>query len=668
MPTLYDDVFVSGTAFHLPGEPIDNDGMDAYIAPINRISGRIKQRILAENGIRMRHYAIDPDGRTRESNAQMAAAAVRGALADAKLDLSRIDLLACGTSGGDAIMPGFANMVQGELAAPPMHTHTSVGVCAASLGALAFAAAQVQQGDARRALAVGSDLPSRMFKSTRFAPRGYDADFNAHFLRWMLSDGAAALVLEHRTMLDPEAPRLRLKWLHQKSFSGDHPVCMQLGLNLEGTRSYLDYDSSGAAEADGALALRQDIRLLPNLFDVAIHEYAGLVQRGLVDPKRVDRFLCHYSSERFRPVVDELMQKARLAIDPDRWWTNLATRGNTGAASLFVMLSDYLRTNGLREGEQIFCFVPESGRFTVAYALFEVERPGASDPTRGPGLRAQPARVDTATPRGAVGTPSDVPSPDVASSLASVAPPHDVAAATDERQARLLQALAEVWHDYRSAAWRTPLVQAIVHKRFRIDDYRRWMACWIPQVREGSRWMREAVSNMRAPYEAIASIVETHAGEEQFDFQILFDDYRKAGGTVADIDALKRSPGGEALNAFLHAAAAQPSPVGLLGAIYVIEGTGQRIIPALLPLLQSQLPRSREVFRFLTYHGANDENHLARWLRAVALVLEADPTGMVDEAIVNTARRTARLYLMQWEDACARNIPAEGEHAAGTTP
>ncbi len=633
MPTLYDDVFIAGTGLHLPGDPVDNDGMDAFIAPLNRISGRIKQRILAENGIRTRHYAIDTDGRTRESNAQMAAAAVRAALADASCTLQQIDLLACGTSGGDAIMPGFANMVQGELGAPPMHTHTSVGVCASSLGALAFAAGQVQQRDARRALAVGSDLPSRMFKRERFAPRGYDADFNAHFLRWMLSDGAAALVLCHRDTLpeDDDAPRLRLKWVHQKSFSGDHPVCMQLGLNLEGTRSYLDYDSSSAAEADGALSLRQDIRLLPNLFDIAIHEYAGLVQQGLVDPQRVDHFLCHYSSERFRPVVDELMQAAQLSIPQQRWWTNLHTRGNTGAASLFVMLSEFVRTRELKEGEQIFCFVPESGRFTVAYALFEVERPARSAST------------------GSARTDREVP---LALSLSKpIDAPHDPAAASDPRLARLLQSLASVWHDYRSAAWRTPLVQAITKRRFTNEHYVRWMEHWIPQVREGSRWMREAIAHMRAPYEALGAIVETHASEEQFDFKILFDDYRSAGGQAESIDALRRNPGGEALNAYLHAQAATESPVGLLGAIYVIEGTGQRIIPALLPLLQAQLKLPPNAYRFLAYHGANDENHLARWLRAVQLVLAADPSGAADAAIVATARRTAQLYLMQWEDA-----------------
>ena len=632
MPTIYDDVFVTGSAFHLPGDAIDNDAMDAYIAPINRISTRIKQRILGENGIRSRHYAINPDGSTRESNAQMASHAVRGALRDAGRGLSDINLLACGTSGGDSIMPGFANMVQGELGAPPMHTHTSVGVCAASIGALAFAAGQVQQRDARHALAVGSDLPSRMFKSSRFAPRGYDADFNAHFLRWMLSDGAAALVLSHRDAIaDPDAPRLRLKWVHQQSFSGDHPVCMQLGMNLEGGRSYLDYESSSVAEADGALSLRQDIRLLPNLFDIAIHEYAQLVEQGLVDPKRVDHFLCHYSSERFRPVVDELMHKAQLAIPQERWWTNLHTRGNTGAASMFVMLAEFLRTHDVCEGQQIFCFVPESGRFTVAYALFEMERPGRRPAAIAP---RQTAVVDD----------TDAP---------AIPAPHDADARHDPRLASLLRELAAVWHDYRSRAWRTPLVRAITRKTFAVDDYTRWMGCWIPQVREGTRWMRKAIAHMRPPYDVLAALIEQHAGDEQFDFEILFADYRVAGGTAASIDALRRNPGGEALNAYLHAAAATPNPVGLLGAIYIIEGTGQRIIPALLPLLKAQLALPPNAFRFLSYHGDNDEHHLSRWLHAVGMVLERDAHGDAAAAIVDTARRCAELYLMQWQDAYA---------------
>jgi hypothetical protein len=38
-------------------------------------------------------------------------------------------------------------------------------------------------------------------------------------------------------------------------------------------------------------------------------------------------------------------------------------------------------------------------------------------------------------------------------------------------------------------------------------------------------------------------------------------------------------------------------------------------------------------------------------------VLAADPSGEADVDIVLTARRTAQLYLMQWQDACTRTAP-----------
>src|SRR3546814_3459125 len=57
-----------------------SDLMDRYIAPLNRMSGRIKQRILAENGIKQRYYAIDETGKTRWTNAAQAAQAIRDCL------------------------------------------------------------------------------------------------------------------------------------------------------------------------------------------------------------------------------------------------------------------------------------------------------------------------------------------------------------------------------------------------------------------------------------------------------------------------------------------------------------------------------------------------------------------------------------------------------------
>ena len=158
--------------------------------------------------------------------------------------------------------------------------------------------------------------------------------------------------------------------------------------------------------------------------------------------------------------------------------------------------------------------------------------------------------------------------------------------------------------------------------------------------------MREAVQSLSDEYAALGELIETHAGDEQNDFMILYQDYQAAGGT-AMLDDLRRNPGGDALNTYLHGLAARPNPVGLLGAIYIIEGTGQRIIPALLPLLRKQVNLPANAFRFLDYHGANDEHHLARWLKAVEITLAINPRAAT--LILQTAKRTAQLYQMQFD-------------------
>jgi len=629
MPIAFDHVYLKSAGLHLPGEPIDNAGMDAYIAPLNRISGRIKQRILAENGIRQRHYAIDAEGNTTIGNAALAAQAVKACLANGNLDIGQVSMLASGSSGGDALMPGFANMIQGELAAQPMETMSVHGICAAGVGAIQAVAQGIELGGHALGVAVASEMPSRLFKRSRFAAQGYDTDFDAHFLRWMLSDGAGAVLLGGRDAPGDMLPglRLRLRWIHQKSFSGDYPVCMQLGLSRDRQRGHLDYPAWSAAEADGALSLRQDIRLLPHLFDIGIHEYAQLARDQWVDPDRIRHFLLPHSSEKFIPVVEDLMAKAGLTIPKPYWYSNLAWRGNTGAASILIMLAEFLQTRTLQPGEQILCYIPESGRFTTAYMLLEAEAADDAPATRrGHAPHARAASLDAQT----------------------IAPPHDPALAP-QGLGPLLTELAAIWHDYRSRVWRTPLVRTLREGRFQVEDYVRWMSSWIPQVREGAKWMREATVSLSDAYAPLAGLVDLHAGEEQDDFKILFNDYRLAGGTAQRVEDLRRNPGGEALNAYLHALAATRDPIGLLGAIYIIEGTGQRIVPALLPMLKANLPLPPDAFRFLEYHGHNDEHHLARWLAAVGMALDCADRGLAERAIADTARRTAALYLMQFQ-------------------
>ena len=160
--------------------------------------------------------------------------------------------------------------------------------------------------------------------------------------------------------------------------------------------------------------------------------------------------------------------------------------------------------------------------------------------------------------------------------------------------------------------------------------------------------MRRAISSMDKKYKALYEIISLHAGEEQYDWQYLFNDYQNAGG-ILQVEQLKRNAGGEALNSFMHHYASQVNPIGLLGGIYIIEGTGQRIIPSLLPHLKNSLQLKSEMVRFLEYHGENDQSHLERWLFALKTVLSIDASA--GKEIVKVAKLVSTLYLAQWEMA-----------------
>ncbi len=112
-------------------------------------------------------------------------------------------------------------------------------------------------------------------------------------------------------------------------------------------------------------ALRQDMSALPALIDLGVAEFSALVQAGRIDP-RTEHVLCHYSAEHFRAKLFARLREAGYEPGDHSWFTNLHTAGNTGAASIFVML-DAARPR-LRPGDRVLLIVPESGRFSLAFA------------------------------------------------------------------------------------------------------------------------------------------------------------------------------------------------------------------------------------------------------------------------------------------------------------
>jgi 3-oxoacyl-[acyl-carrier-protein] synthase-3 len=81
--------------------------------------------------------------------------------------------------------------------------------------------------------------------------------------------------------------------------------------------------------------------------------------------------LPHMSSYYFEPSVRRIMRE----LSPGRrvpYWTNLRTAGNTGAASILIMLDEYLKTQAVSSGDRILLFVPESGQFNYVIVSLSV--------------------------------------------------------------------------------------------------------------------------------------------------------------------------------------------------------------------------------------------------------------------------------------------------------
>jgi 3-oxoacyl-[acyl-carrier-protein] synthase-3 len=372
-------VYITRTGACLPNAPVGNDAMERILGQVGARPSRARKAVLRSNGIVSRHYAIDPDTlRFNDTNAGMTAKAVRN-LEHAGLALPPIGCLACGTSIADQLMPGHGVMVQGELGLPACEVVSTAGVCAAGMTALKYAYMAVASGQHRAAVATGSELSSASMRADAFTPETEERAegpeqnsalaFEKDFLRWMLSDGAGAVLLEDTP--SASGTSLRIDWLDVLSYAGEVETCMYAGAvkqadgRLVGWRQF----SAAACRNESVMAVKQDVRLLHD--EVVRHTVEKplvvLIARRGLHAAGVDHFLPHYSSLFFRDRLHAGMRTAGLDIPQERWFTTIENCGNTGSASIFITLDALFRSGRIAKGQRLLCFVPESGRFSSAF-------------------------------------------------------------------------------------------------------------------------------------------------------------------------------------------------------------------------------------------------------------------------------------------------------------
>lgn len=372
------EVYINRLAKYLPNDPIPNSDIEEVLGYINGKPSRAKAIVLRNNGIKNRHYALK-DGKSTHSNAELTALAVKGLFPDGKVDT---DLLTCGTSFPDQILPSHAAMTLGLLETHPTEIYSPSGACCSSIQGLKHAFLSIKSGEVRTAVSTGSEKLSNMMDAPKFDgefdqtdainQNGYIA-FEKDFLRYMLSDGAAAAYLSNEANKDELS--LRIDWIDMTSYSNELDTCMYAGSVKDEAGNVVSWKDMDAKDwrAQSVFSVKQDTRLLgQNIVNKGVEFLERIIGHRGIDLATYHHFLPHLSSNFFRDEIHKGLAAKGLAIDDTIWFTNLDRVGNVGAASPFLMLEELFHSGKLKKGEKILMMIPESARFIYAYIQLTV--------------------------------------------------------------------------------------------------------------------------------------------------------------------------------------------------------------------------------------------------------------------------------------------------------
>jgi len=377
------EVYINNTSIFLPNDPVFNDEMELYLGFINGKPSKSKEIVLRNNGIKTRYYALTKGGKSTHTNAQMTALAVKSLFADEPDKIKKLKLLSCGTSSPDQMLPSHAVMTHGWLPeSNSIEVVSPSGVCCAGMHAFKYAYLAVKTGQIHLAAATGSErfsgsLVSNMFEeeSHKLAEleRNPGIAFEKDFLRWMLSDGAAAFLLSDKK--NETGLSLHVDWIEGVSYANVMETCMYMaGEKLpDGTlKSYMDFTPQEIIDKS-IFSIKQDIKLLSdNIISLGAKRLKEIFEEKGIEAENIDYFLPHISSDYFKSRIFDMIAFYGKSIPYEKWFINLYHLGNVGAASSYMMVHELFHSGKLKKGEKILVLVPESGRFSYMYSMLTV--------------------------------------------------------------------------------------------------------------------------------------------------------------------------------------------------------------------------------------------------------------------------------------------------------
>jgi 3-oxoacyl-[acyl-carrier-protein] synthase III len=360
------DCFITNTGSFLPGSPVNNDQLESYLGLLPG-EELVKDKILKMNGIKSRHYALTKEQAPTHTVYELGVAAAVNCLAEDSA-ATPVTYLSSGATFTPLMGPGLSTLLHNKLAAEgylagSVEINSNSGICTSAAQAFVNAFRAVRSGEHAAALAIGAEQPSLILRSSFIRPEDDRAGhqdirrtkwFMSVFLRYMLSDGAGCWKLA--TKPSGMGTIFKVNWTFSRSFAGETPLCMQL--------------------ESGSLRLTQDVEVLADfLVPCAVRAVSAALEFNNDDLSSYRCVLPHLSSFYFRRAVLGAIDQLVGAGSKVPYWTNLDTAGNTGAASIYILLDQFRRAEALKQGDKLLLFIPESGQFNFVFASLTFVQP-----------------------------------------------------------------------------------------------------------------------------------------------------------------------------------------------------------------------------------------------------------------------------------------------------
>lgn len=251
----------------------------------------------------------------------LATKAALNAIQTYNYDINKIDLIVVATITGEQKTPSIANMVQGKLGIQREIMSFDVNAaCTGFVYALEVASSLLHTGHYRSALVIGSEKLSDVI------------DYKDRNTCILFGDGAGALIIEKGEGI-------------ASFYNGARPDMAEV-LTVKDT-----------IQMDGKKVYQFAV-------DIVEKSIQRVLEQANLTLEAIDRILPHQANDR---IIQSVAKS--LGLSMDKFAMNIAKYGNTSAASIPILLAEYMADGHRNETVIVVGF---GGGFTFGAAIFQI--------------------------------------------------------------------------------------------------------------------------------------------------------------------------------------------------------------------------------------------------------------------------------------------------------